>query len=835
MSLDSGVDPSCGCCEGTAAGRPETISNRSGLAAIAYRVGDHGAFKASMLARLSSADPRFARLAALKTRADDDFTNGLLDAWASSAEVLSFYSERFANEHYLRTATERLSVLELARLIGYKTRPGVAASTRIAFTLEEGRNGLPPPVVATQLAAGIKLQSTPGPDETAQMFETIEPLELRVSWNALKARQTEPQPIGFGTRSIWLAGTASQLKIGDFILFVGSERESDPDSDHWDLRRLTRVTPDFAQDRTQVAWSEGLGSYAPFSAPASAPKVFAFRLRAALFGHNAPDPRTLSAEVADAFGLKDAAEWVFPDLVNPFHVDGLHPGIVVKSWIALSRPEYRELYRVEAASESAQTGFTLNAKTTAVEVDSKENLGDFGVARRETVVLAQSEALAIAERPITGLVRGQNIVLNRLLEGDDRLPDGRWIIVDEDLADPAAAQAAPEWVQIDYSDVVEGLTRLWLQTPLAGSFRRELCRIRANVVLATHGESTEEILGSGDARVAHPRFTLKQKPLTQVSAATASGTESTLELRVDDLLWREVSTLYNSGPGERIYTTQQDDDGSTELLFGDGVEGARLSTGSANVRARYRKGIGLAGNVRAGQLNQLLSRPLGLKDATNPLPASGGDDPEALAHARANAPFTVRTLDRAVSLTDFGDFARAFAGIAKASSAWVWDGRRRRVHVTVAGPGGVAIDAGSETSRNLMAAIQAAADPHTALVLQGFRAAYFTVAANLIVHPDYRLDTVAAAVEAALLETFSFEARAFGQPVFASEVTAAMQSVDGVVAAHLVRLHRSSQPPSLQNRLLADTPHLVAANQFVSAELLLLDQAPPTLIPEFAP
>ena len=59
-------------------------------------------------------------------RDDDDFSIALLDAWATVADVLTFYQERIANEAYLRTATERLSVLELARLIGYQLRPGVA-------------------------------------------------------------------------------------------------------------------------------------------------------------------------------------------------------------------------------------------------------------------------------------------------------------------------------------------------------------------------------------------------------------------------------------------------------------------------------------------------------------------------------------------------------------------------------------------------------------------------------------------------------------------------------------------------------------------------------------
>ena len=105
----------CGCCEGISTETPAKLYNRPGLSAIAYRVGTHARFRETLHARLSgSSQPA---LGGLTTRDNDDFSIGLLDAWATVGDVLTFYQERIANEAYLRTATERLSVLELARLI----------------------------------------------------------------------------------------------------------------------------------------------------------------------------------------------------------------------------------------------------------------------------------------------------------------------------------------------------------------------------------------------------------------------------------------------------------------------------------------------------------------------------------------------------------------------------------------------------------------------------------------------------------------------------------------------------------------------------------------------
>ena len=177
----------CGCCEGIGVETPVKVDNRAGLSAIAYRVGTHSRFIDSMLARL-------AALPALRTRDDDDFSIALLDAWATVADVMTFYQERIANESYLRTATERNSLLQLARLIGYRLRPGVAASAYLAFTIESAAGSTGTAIIDI----GTKVQSIPGPTEQPQTFESMEKLSADARWNALRPRLTQPQPISTG-------------------------------------------------------------------------------------------------------------------------------------------------------------------------------------------------------------------------------------------------------------------------------------------------------------------------------------------------------------------------------------------------------------------------------------------------------------------------------------------------------------------------------------------------------------------------------------------------------------------------------------------------------------
>src|ERR1700757_169212 len=57
----------------------------------------------------------------------------LVDLFAYMGDVVLYYQDRIANESFLATATERRSVLQLLRLIGYELRPPVTASADLTL------------------------------------------------------------------------------------------------------------------------------------------------------------------------------------------------------------------------------------------------------------------------------------------------------------------------------------------------------------------------------------------------------------------------------------------------------------------------------------------------------------------------------------------------------------------------------------------------------------------------------------------------------------------------------------------------------------------------------
>jgi predicted phage baseplate assembly protein len=818
---------------------PSDIHNRPGLPSVSYRLGTHPTFVRRLLSRLPSftvdaGGGNLVRpLADLTTREVDDPSVSLIDAWATVADVITFYQERIANEGWLRTSSERGSILELARTIGYELNPGVAAGAFLAFIAEDA----PGAPGRAQVPIGTKVQSVPGQDERPQTFETVETIEARAEWNSMRARATRLQLIQRGLTQLYLAGLDSGLQVGDAILLVGNERIASPGSERWDVRVLDEVIEDLAAARTLVRWSVPLGSDSPTVDPAGNPKVFAFRRRAALFGHNAPDFRAMPLDIKRAYYPNydemspKPRQWPDFDTVEGedpvVHLDADYPKVLPETWVAFTRPGYTELYRVLRAEPSSRTDFTLTAKTTRVVFDTREHLHFFGL--RQTMVLAETEQLDFAEEPIDEPVVGDEITL---IGHVPPLEEGRAVVVTGRRAgDPEGADAVSEVRFVSEMSAAGDDTRLRLTEALANSYVAGTVTVAGNVARCTHGETVTEVLGNGRGEIPNQSFALKKPPLTFVSAATATGSQSTLEVRVDGVKWDERGSLFGADERTRAFVVRMADDGATNVIFGDGVGGARLPTGLENVRATYRSGLGLEGLVGSESISLLTVRPLGIRSVSNPLPSEGAAAAESRDDARRNAPKTVLTLDRIVSLSDYEDFARSFAGVGKALASDLWDGERRIVHVTVAGVGGEPITPSSDTFVNLRAAIEAARDLVAEVIVENFHERTFAVAARVLVDAGYIAEEVLTGVGGALGDAFSFENREFGQPVTASEVMHVVQEVEGVVACDLDALYATDDPATagtLQELLTA----LVArweGDDIAPAQLLLIDPGSMTL------
>ncbi|MEJ8655438.1 MULTISPECIES: putative baseplate assembly protein [Streptomyces] len=483
-------------------------------------------------------------------------------------------------------------------------------------------------------------------------------------------------------------------------------------------------------------------------------------------------------------------------------LDSVHDGIAVGSWVAIERPRKGAeggvpgdpklafvTTRVTGVRTAAYTDFGITGRGSELTLaDPWLDEHDVLLSTiRDATVHAGGEPLRPAGEPLGEDVHGNELELAELYDG---LRPGRHLIVSGERTDvphTAGVRGTELAVIAAVEQRIDPLlpgdhvhTRLTLTADLAYRYRRDSVRVQGNVVPATHGESRDEAIGSGDSARTNQAFTLWQSPLTWLPAANPLGATPTLEIRVDGLLWHEVDSLAGRGPGERVYVSGTAGDGRTTVTFGDGVHGARLPTGHENVRARYRFGTGRAANVAADRITQAVTRPLGVTAVTNPQPATGGADADGPGLTRRTIPLAVSALDRLVSVKDYEDFARSRAGIGRASAREVFDGRRRVLHVTVAGVDDIAIGAGSEVLRALRSSLAEYGDARLPVRVDVRELVLLLLSARVKVAPDHTWTVVEPRLRQALLRRFGAGRRELGAPVRLSEVLATAHSVPGV-------------------------------------------------------
>lgn len=128
------------------------------------------------------------------------------------------------------------------------------------------------------------------------------------------------------------------------------------------------------------------------------------------------------------------------------------------------------------------------------------------------------------------------------------------------------------------------------------------------------------------------------------------------------ITWIGQPNFYFSGPEDRHYVL---DRASGRIQFGDGVQGMLPTAGNSNIMAYlYQAGGGLAGNVAAGSITQLLGGATA-QSVTNPAAAEGGADTEPAIDVSWRGPQVLRHRGAALAAADYEALAlQASPGVA---------------------------------------------------------------------------------------------------------------------------------------------------------------------------
>jgi len=215
---------------------------------IDYLAKDAGSFKRALLELSAQRYPGW------QERSEADFGVMFAEALASVADDLSYLQDRIAAEGWLETATERRSIVRLARLVDYEPRVATAAHVVVQLAMD-APGAIPPGTPISALA----------PDGALVEFETgtgladREPRAVDPAWNAIQpwwfddADRTLP----CGATEMWVQRPARALAAGQVLVI----ETAGPSSADPPIRaRVTLVEAAletdalFGQALTRIAW-----------------------------------------------------------------------------------------------------------------------------------------------------------------------------------------------------------------------------------------------------------------------------------------------------------------------------------------------------------------------------------------------------------------------------------------------------------------------------------------------------------------------------------------------------------------------------------------------------
>ncbi len=344
---------------------------------------------------------------------------------------------------------------------------------------------------------------------------------------------------------------------------------------------------------------------------------------------------------------------------------------------------------------------------------------------------------------------------------------------------------------------------LW-EFPIGPNQVRGASVARGNVVLADHGQTFrgEPLVPAQvpDGVLYRPRLqrvglthwqpyddgVARSQPATAATALDLSKVVPYVTLSGDGESWTAQRDLLASDRFATDFVVEMESDGVAWIRFGDDVLGRQPMTGSL-FTATYRVGNGHAGNVGADALTCLVTDLADVSIVRNPLPATGGTDPEPLPQAQLYAPQAFRTQERAVTEADYAAAAERHPKVQRAAATRRWTGSWNTMFVTVDRLGGAPVDEAFKAEmRDFLERFRVAGYD---LEIDSPRYVSLDIALTICVAPGY----VRTNVEQALYETFSAvdlpdgrrgffhpDNFTFGQPVYLSQVVATAMQVPGV-------------------------------------------------------
>ena len=302
---------------------------------------------------------------------------------------------------------------------------------------------------------------------------------------------------------------------------------------------------------------------------------------------------------------------------------------------------------------------------------------------------------------------------------------------------------------------------------------------------------------------AEPDLTLAATDLINVdpsSAVPAIALQGTFDGITSQ--WNPEQDLLGNTSSDRVFVVEVESDGTATLRFATPPDPGSASVDTNGMVpesntvfvANYRIGNGTAGNVGAESLVYLAAADARIQSCSNPLPASGGTDPETNNQIRRRAPQAFlsqepSSLQRSVTMADYEGVSESNLQVEQAVASLRWTGSWYSVFIAVEPTGGGNLT--SSLQQSLQNTIERYRLAGQDIKLESPQYVSLQIELQVCVDSNYFREDV----EQSLLQVlgnrilpngqkglFFPDNFTFGQTVYLSPVYAAARSVPGVIS-----------------------------------------------------
>jgi hypothetical protein len=232
----------------------------------------------------------------------------------------------------------------------------------------------------------------------------------------------------------------------------------------------------------------------------------------------------------------------------------------------------------------------------------------------------------------------------------------------------SSALPAPLSISTDYYVILSDSTHIKFASSLVNAYNgtaitltdsgvgnQTISRYSFSNTLYQQETKTQYIVGNSDGATAWQEFSLKDLLVLDTSIVVV----------INSVTWTAVDTFVNSTSISTHYRLLYNSDGTSYIIFGNGVTGA--IPGAFPIYVTYAVGGGIESNISAiNTITVYTGANSNIEGCSNPGTMTGGSDEEAIENAKINGPQLLKARDRFVTESDAIALALNYGGISQA-------------------------------------------------------------------------------------------------------------------------------------------------------------------------